>query len=193
MTHTPPTEASAYVVYLRPHTCTQTTPRTHCKRKTHTLKFSLIPLPPTLSLSSNYNLPNRIVHINSRTLVLCETLFVTRRILVEGFTDTMTYAHLQTHAHSLPLSYTHNLPKQLVCANLRCTLYSTLHTATLCNTLQHSATLCNTDMPRRLVCTNSRCVLYSLQNAAARYNTLQHTSALCNILQHSATQTCPGD
>jgi len=65
------------------------------------------------------------------------------------------------------------------------------HTATHCNTLQHTATI-------RRTCANSlvhaiQKTQYRLQHAAAHWtathcNTLQHTATRCNTLQHTELQ-----
>jgi len=56
------------------------------------------------------------------------------------------------------------------------------HTATQCNTLQHTATHCNT-----LQCTATHrrgCTPHTMQHTATHSNALQHTATHCNTLQH---------
>ena len=60
-----------------------------------------------------------------------------------------------------------------------CRLLTLPHTATHCNTLQHTAALIG-DLCRRLIAD-------SLQHTAAHCNTLQHTATHCNTLQHTAS------
>ena len=64
----------------------------------------------------------------------------------------------------------------------RCnTLQHTLqHTATHCNALQHTATHCSTLQHTATYCN-------TLRHTATHCNTLQHTATHCNTLQHTAT------
>jgi len=56
------------------------------------------------------------------------------------------------------------------------------HTATHCNTLQHTATHCNTHTSQRR---NYTATHIRLQHTATHCNTLQHTARYCNTLQHT--------
>jgi len=81
---------------------------------------------------------------------LCTTLHQTT-------TQTLQHAHCNTLQHTYPMASR---------------IILTPPTATLCNTLQHSATHCNT-----------------LQHTATHCNTLQHTATHCNTMQHTATHS----
>jgi len=60
------------------------------------------------------------------------------------------------------------------------------HTATYCDTLQHTATHCNTLQHTATHSCNTP------ERTATHGNTLQHTATRCNTLQHTAAhpQTC---
>ena len=178
-----------------PHMYTDKTPHTLQTQNTHTHILSYPPPTHTLSVFQLQPAESCSTHKLAHFIPL-RNFICNKTYSWEGFTDTVTYAHLRTHAHSLHLhthahslllSYTHNLPKQLVCANLRCTLYSTLHTATLCNTLQHSATLCNTLQHRSAKATSMYKLALRSVLPAKRCSTLQHIATHIRTLQHSAT------
>ena len=82
------------------------------------------------------------------------------------------------------------------CNTLQHTATELQHTATHCNTLQHSATPCNTlQHPAKRPIYKRRYVTRELsiekeisngpQHPATPYNTLQHPATLCNTLQHT--------
>ena len=66
-----------------------------------------------------------------------------------------------------------------LCCTLCILLYDLQHTATHCNTLQHTATHCYTHMQVRKT--------LALQHTGTHSNTLQHTATHCSTLQHTAT------
>ena len=66
------------------------------------------------------------------------------------------------------------------------TLCDTLqHTAAHCNTLQHTATHCNTLPHAARHCNTHYTHCNTLQHTATRCNTLHHTATHCNTLQRS--------
>ena len=67
------------------------------------------------------------------------------------------------------------------------------HTATYCNTLQHTAICYNTPICLR----HERCLQlqrqHTLQHNATHCNTMQHTATQCNTLFHTATHRFAGN
>jgi len=83
----------------------------------------------------------------------------------------LTYSMVSDH-----MTVAHGL--SCVVAHRHSTSYHWPHTATHCNTLQHTG--------HRLSMCDSRCATHIL-SLTTHCNTLQHTATHCNTLQHTAT------
>jgi len=103
-------------------------------------------------------------------------------ILVYVYIYIYMYTNVYKHAYKLMCVLGGHLFIRRPYLTHRCTLSPLTHTATHCNSLQHTAT--------------HRCTSASLMHTATRYNTLHHTATLqhtathCNTLQHTAAHRC---
>jgi len=102
------------------------------------------------------------------------------------YCNTQTLQHDATHCNSTATRCNTLQHKECQCGGERgCNILQHTNTATLCNTLQHTATRCNTlqhDATQGLLeCGNEwECNILHHTNAARHRNTLQHAATHCN-------------